>query len=348
MSSALEFLRFPPLGLVSKARLAATILYASRVKDWRRLENIPVADWLRTLVRRPRPSRRSGCRCCAPSSARATRRPPPPSSGRPSPACTPPAEPASRRRCSATCPGATPGCSRSSTSASSRMECSVELGTEVSQVIGASHRTRSRWRSQSGDQNPFDQVVVTLARADRREALSRPRSRRADRGSTASSTRASSARRSCSKNRSRATTSPTSPTHGLPFTAVIEMTALVDPDRARRPHPRLPAQVPGERRPGVRRARRRRGSDRFMDALLRMYPHLEPDDLLAFQVSRERFVYPAADPRLLGARAADSRPRSRVSTSSTRRRSSTAPSTSTKPSSSRRQPCRGLLEGHAP
>ncbi len=47
MSSALEFLRFPPLGLISKARLAATILYASRVKDWRRLEDVPVADWLR-------------------------------------------------------------------------------------------------------------------------------------------------------------------------------------------------------------------------------------------------------------------------------------------------------------
>jgi len=42
----LEFLRFPPLGLVDKARLAATILYASRIKDWQKLEDIPVADWL--------------------------------------------------------------------------------------------------------------------------------------------------------------------------------------------------------------------------------------------------------------------------------------------------------------
>lgn len=47
MSSSLEFLRFPPLGLVSKARLAWTIFYASRIKNWRPLENIPVADWLR-------------------------------------------------------------------------------------------------------------------------------------------------------------------------------------------------------------------------------------------------------------------------------------------------------------
>ena len=46
MSSAVEFLRFPPLGLVEKARLAATILYASRIRDWRRLEGVAVADWL--------------------------------------------------------------------------------------------------------------------------------------------------------------------------------------------------------------------------------------------------------------------------------------------------------------
>ena len=47
MSSSLEFLRFPPLGFISKARLAATIFYASRITNWRPLEHIPVADWLR-------------------------------------------------------------------------------------------------------------------------------------------------------------------------------------------------------------------------------------------------------------------------------------------------------------
>ena len=49
MSNSLEFLRFPPLNLVDKARLAATILYASRVTDWRRLEQLPVAEWLGRL-----------------------------------------------------------------------------------------------------------------------------------------------------------------------------------------------------------------------------------------------------------------------------------------------------------
>jgi protoporphyrinogen oxidase len=47
MSDSLEFLRFPPLGIVGKVRLAATILYASRIKNWKKLEKIPVAAWLR-------------------------------------------------------------------------------------------------------------------------------------------------------------------------------------------------------------------------------------------------------------------------------------------------------------
>lgn len=49
MSNALEFLRFPPLTLLDKVRLGGTIAYAARVKDWRRLERVPVARWLRRL-----------------------------------------------------------------------------------------------------------------------------------------------------------------------------------------------------------------------------------------------------------------------------------------------------------
>src|SRR6267142_1623634 len=47
MSNTLEFLRFPPLSLFSKLRLGATILYASRLRDWKKLEKILVADWLK-------------------------------------------------------------------------------------------------------------------------------------------------------------------------------------------------------------------------------------------------------------------------------------------------------------
>ncbi|MEQ1922925.1 MAG: FAD-dependent oxidoreductase, partial [Pyrinomonadaceae bacterium] len=49
MSDTMEFLRFPPLGLISKLRLGATIFYASRVKNWKRLEQIPVEKWLTRL-----------------------------------------------------------------------------------------------------------------------------------------------------------------------------------------------------------------------------------------------------------------------------------------------------------
>jgi len=46
MSNSWEFLRFPPLNLLDKARLAATILHASRIGDARPLERVLVADWL--------------------------------------------------------------------------------------------------------------------------------------------------------------------------------------------------------------------------------------------------------------------------------------------------------------
>ena len=49
MSNTMEFLKFKPLGLISKFRLGLTILYASRVKNWQRLEKITVEDWLTRL-----------------------------------------------------------------------------------------------------------------------------------------------------------------------------------------------------------------------------------------------------------------------------------------------------------
>src|SRR5882724_9673940 len=47
MSNSLEFLKFPPINLIDKARLALTILHASRIEDWKALERIPVEEWLR-------------------------------------------------------------------------------------------------------------------------------------------------------------------------------------------------------------------------------------------------------------------------------------------------------------
>ena len=49
MSNSLEFLKFPPLRFVDKLRLGGTIFYASRVSNWQKLEQIPVAEWLEKL-----------------------------------------------------------------------------------------------------------------------------------------------------------------------------------------------------------------------------------------------------------------------------------------------------------
>lgn len=49
MSDTMEFLAFPPLDLISKLRLGATIFYASHVNNWKRLEKITVEKWLTRL-----------------------------------------------------------------------------------------------------------------------------------------------------------------------------------------------------------------------------------------------------------------------------------------------------------
>jgi protoporphyrinogen oxidase len=49
LSNTLDFLRFPPLTLRQKIRLAATILHASRIRNYRPLEQIRAIDWLTDL-----------------------------------------------------------------------------------------------------------------------------------------------------------------------------------------------------------------------------------------------------------------------------------------------------------
>ena len=44
VSNTMELLRFPVLGWLDVLRLGGTIFYASRIRDWQRLERIPVAD----------------------------------------------------------------------------------------------------------------------------------------------------------------------------------------------------------------------------------------------------------------------------------------------------------------
>lgn len=46
LSTPLDFLRFPPIGLVDKARLAITILRAAGIRNWEPLERETAIDWL--------------------------------------------------------------------------------------------------------------------------------------------------------------------------------------------------------------------------------------------------------------------------------------------------------------
>jgi protoporphyrinogen oxidase len=77
----------------------------------------------------------------------------------------------------------------------------------------------------------------------------------------------------------------------VPFTAVIEMTALVDPaafgGRSLVYLPRyLPADDPGFAVPDAEYERQ------FVGALEKMYPHFRRDDVLQFKVSRVKHVLP--------------------------------------------------------
>lgn len=47
MSNTVEFLKFPPLGFIDKLRLGSNIFYASKIKNWKQLEKFLVEDWLR-------------------------------------------------------------------------------------------------------------------------------------------------------------------------------------------------------------------------------------------------------------------------------------------------------------
>lgn len=47
MSDTVEFLKFPTLNLIDKFRLGLTIIVASKIKNWKRLEKIPVTTWLK-------------------------------------------------------------------------------------------------------------------------------------------------------------------------------------------------------------------------------------------------------------------------------------------------------------
>jgi protoporphyrinogen oxidase len=46
LSNTVELLRFPLVGMIGKLRLALSVLHCLRIRNWKRLEEIPVEEWL--------------------------------------------------------------------------------------------------------------------------------------------------------------------------------------------------------------------------------------------------------------------------------------------------------------
>jgi protoporphyrinogen oxidase len=46
LSNIFDFITFPPIGMIGKLRLGLTIFAASRIRNWKRLEKMPVEKWL--------------------------------------------------------------------------------------------------------------------------------------------------------------------------------------------------------------------------------------------------------------------------------------------------------------
>lgn len=284
LSNSLEFIRFPPLGLVDKLRLAGTIVYASKITNWRRLERIPVADWLRrwsgrrttekiwlpllraklgetyrhasaafiwAIIARMYAARRTGLKKEMFGYVRG-------------------------------------GYARVLERFAERLVgdgVDVRTGTPVDRIV----RTPDGLRVEAGGRaETFDRVVVTAAcpaaarmcpdlTADETDRLRKVRYQ----GIVCAS--AVLAKPLAGYYVTNITDAD------VPFTAVIEMTALVDPSEFGGRHlVYLPKYVTpddplfDESDESIR--------ERFVAALCRMHPHLTPEDVLAFRVSRVRNV----------------------------------------------------------
>ena len=287
MSSSLEFLRFPPLGLLDKLRLAATILRASRITDWKSLEQIPVAEWLtrwsgrRTFERIWRPLLRAklGESYTQASAAfiwaiiarmYAARR-----SGL-------------KKEMFGYVPG---GYARVLARFGERLRedgVRVELGQPVARVEPAAGGGLTVERRASGARTRFDEVVVTAAAplAARMCPALTPAEVARLRGIQYQGVVCAS----LLLKQPLAGFYVTNITDGwVPFTAVIEMSALVD--RAQLGGHAL-VYLPKYAAPDDPIFERSDESlqEEFLAALMRMYPHVTPGDLLAFRVSRVRHV----------------------------------------------------------
>ena len=287
VSNTLELLRFPVLGWSDVARLGATILWASRVRDWQRLEEIPVSEWLarwsgrRTYERFWLPLLRSklGDTYTETSAAfiwatiqrlYAARR-----SGM-------------KKEMFGTVRG---GYARVLERFAQRLETSgvrILLGSPVARVEPTGDEVKVEF--QSGGKEAFDHVVVTAAA---------PVAARLCVGLTGDETQRLAGVRYlgivCASLLLRRPLAGYYVTNlldlGLPFTGVIEMSALLRPEHfGGRGLVYLPRYL--EPDDALFELPDAEIESLFLEGLMRVYPTVRREDVLAFRISKVRFVMP--------------------------------------------------------
>lgn len=285
MSNTMEFLRFPPLALLDKLRLGATIFYASKIKNWKRLEKIPVASWLRRLSGKrtferiwlPLLRAKLGENYKKASAAfiwatiarmYAARRT------------------GLKKEMFGYVPGGYARVLARFAEVLAERGVRIKLGHRASRVESVGAEVGLEF--DNGHRETFDQVVLTMAS---------PIAARICEGLTDDERRLLNGIQyqgvicaSLLLKQPLAGYYVTNITDGwVPFTAVIEMSALVDRDQfGGNALVYLPKYVAPDD-PAFSLSDEEL-EKMFMDALLRMYPHLHRSDLLSFRVSREKYV----------------------------------------------------------
>jgi len=291
MNGALDFLRFPPLGLIDKLRLGLTILYASRIRDPIPLEKISLERWLtrwsgrRTFEKIWRPLLRAklGERYREASAAfiwaiivrlYAARR----------------AGLGNERF------GYVPGgYATILAELRARLEAlgvDIRLGADVANVVRATQGQRVTVTQAGGSAEDFDRAILTVPAP--RAAQMAPGLSAGERRRLQSKTYQGIVCASLLLDRPLGTFYVTNLTDAwVPFSAVIETSALVDRQQfGGRTLVYLPKYVAPDD-PLFERDDAAIEED-FLSALERMYPHFKRSQVQAFRISRVRHVFPIA------------------------------------------------------
>lgn len=286
VSNAIEFLQFPPLRLIDKLRLGFTILYGARIKNWKRLETIPVTTWLkrwsgdRTFQKFWLPLLRAklgeNYKIASASfiwstiarlyAARRT---------------------GLKKELFGYLPGGYARILKRFGEVLTETGVKVALGDRITQV----EQTPSGQLSlqfQSGKISVFDRVILTTAAPIAAQLC--PQLSTQEQSLLKGIQYQGILCASVLLKQPLSTYYVTNITDDwVPFTGVIEMTTLVNPEMfGGRSLVYLPKYVPSED-PALERSEEDLKED-FIQALERMYPHFQRSDVLSFQVSRVKYV----------------------------------------------------------